>query len=83
MGRRSGAAAAKTATTTTNEDKNDVDVDVEVVVVNTSPIGGMRPGTSGLRKKVGVWKTEHYVENFVQCLVDTAVASNGGRMIDT
>ncbi len=56
---------------------------VSVVAIDTSPIGGMRPGTSGLRKKVDVWKTENYVENFVQCLIDTAMSSNGGRVIDT
>eukprot|EP00588_Corethron_pennatum_P006561 CAMPEP_0194293574 /NCGR_PEP_ID=MMETSP0169-20130528/48223_1 /TAXON_ID=218684 /ORGANISM="Corethron pennatum, Strain L29A3" /LENGTH=115 /DNA_ID=CAMNT_0039042123 /DNA_START=92 /DNA_END=435 /DNA_ORIENTATION=+ len=45
--------------------------------VPTSPIAGMRPGTSGLRKKVEVWSdTPHYVENFVQSLLD--VASSDG-----
>ena len=42
----------------------------EVVEVPTAPIAGMRPGTSGLRKKVEVWMGEHYVENFVQSLLD-------------
>lgn len=41
--------------------------DSEVVTVSTSPIEGMRPGTSGLRKKTTVWEmTENYVENFIQ-----------------
>ena len=41
--------------------------DSEVVMVSTSPIEGMRPGTSGLRKKTTVWETtENYVENFIQ-----------------
>ena len=55
----------------------------EVVTVPTAPIAGMRPGTSGLRKKVEVWQGEHYVENFIQCLIDTAVEKNGGEVLDT
>lgn len=54
-----------------------------VVTVSTSPIEGMRPGTSGLRKKVEVWQGENYVENFIQSLIDTAVDSNDGKMLDT
>lgn len=56
--------------------------------VKTAPIPGMRPGTSGLRKKVEVWQgldesNKNYVENFIQSLIDTAVANNGGEPIDT
>ena len=55
----------------------------EVVTIPTSPIEGMKPGTSGLRKKVEVWMEENYVENFIQSLVDTAADVNGGKMLDT
>eukprot|EP00584_Thalassiosira_punctigera_P022767 CAMPEP_0172574828 /NCGR_PEP_ID=MMETSP1067-20121228/136896_1 /TAXON_ID=265564 ORGANISM="Thalassiosira punctigera, Strain Tpunct2005C2" /NCGR_SAMPLE_ID=MMETSP1067 /ASSEMBLY_ACC=CAM_ASM_000444 /LENGTH=679 /DNA_ID=CAMNT_0013367463 /DNA_START=1278 /DNA_END=3317 /DNA_ORIENTATION=- len=55
----------------------------EIVTVPTVPIEGMRPGTSGLRKKVEVWMGEHYVENFVQSLIDTAATANGGEALDT
>jgi phosphoglucomutase len=55
----------------------------EIVTVPTIPIEGMRPGTSGLRKKVEVWMGPHYVENFIQSLIDTAVDANGGKMLDT
>ena len=40
----------------------------------------MRPGTSGLRKKVEVWQEGEYIENFIQSLVDTAKASEGGQL---
>ena len=59
------------------------DAKAEVVDIPTAPIEGMRPGTSGLRKKVDVWMGEHYVENFIQSLIDTAVDANGGKMLDT
>jgi phosphoglucomutase len=59
-----------------------------IAEIETKPIAGMRPGTSGLRKKVEVWQAvdevnKNYVENFIQSLVDTAVHKNGGKMLDT
>lgn len=61
-----------------------------VAEVETSPIPGMKPGTSGLRKKVEVWqgtdpetKYKYYVENFIQSLLDTAKAKNKDKMLDT
>jgi phosphoglucomutase len=56
--------------------------------VPTAPIAGMKPGTSGLRKKVEVWQgvdatNKYYVENFIQSLLDTARESNGGKMLTT
>jgi hypothetical protein len=49
--------------------------------VKTTPISGMRPGTSGLRKKVEVWQGEHYVENFIQALIDTAAARSPDQQV--
>ena len=45
-------------------------------LVPTSPIPGMKPGTSGLRKKTSVWSDAglSYVENFVQSVFDVAEA---------
>lgn len=56
--------------------------------VTTKPIPGMKPGTSGLRKKVEVWQgvdeaNKYYVENFIQSLLDTAIAKNGGKVPTT
>jgi phosphoglucomutase len=43
---------------------------VTVTVQATTPFAGQRPGTSGLRKKVGVFAQSGYLENFVQALFD-------------
>lgn len=56
--------------------------------IPTIAISGMKPGTSGLRKKVEVWQGEDesnrfYVENFIQSLIDTAKESNNGEMLHT
>ncbi|CAM9781223.1 unnamed protein product [Ectocarpus sp. 4 AP-2014] len=42
-----------------------------VVEEATEPIEGMKPGTSGLRKKVAVWREGCYLNNFVQGVLDT------------
>jgi len=59
-----------------------------LIEVETSVIEGMRPGTSGLRKKVEVWQgideaNKYYVENFIQSLIETAIEANDGKNIDT
>ncbi|MBK1616348.1 alpha-D-glucose phosphate-specific phosphoglucomutase [Rubrivivax gelatinosus] len=48
-----------------------------VTRIPTTPIAGMKPGTSGLRKKVAEFARPHYVENFVQSVFD-AVRPEGG-----
>ncbi len=43
---------------------------VLILTVPTTPITGMKPGTSGLRKKVAEFAAGHYLPNFVQSVFD-------------
>jgi len=45
-------------------------------VINSSPIAGQKPGTSGLRKKTKEFMEKHYLNNFVQSSFD-AVKTTG------
>ena len=46
-----------------------------IQTIPTQVFTDQRPGTSGLRKKVGVFMQPHYLENFVQALLDVLNAS--------
>ena len=52
-----------------------------VIEVQSEPFEGQRPGTSGLRKKVSVFKKHHYLQNFVQSIFNALDSSERNSLV--
>ncbi|MCB2054644.1 MAG: alpha-D-glucose phosphate-specific phosphoglucomutase [Geminicoccaceae bacterium] len=52
-------------------------MDTNIRTVETKPFDGQKPGTSGLRKKVEVFRQDHYVAQFIQAIFDAVRPQDG------
>ena len=54
---------------------------MSVLTIETTPFEGQKPGTSGLRKRVAVFRQPRYVENFVQSIFDSLSGFHGATLV--
>ncbi len=56
-------------------------MNMKVISVPSTPFAGQKPGTSGLRKKVTVFRQPRYLEKFVQAIFDTLSGQQGKTLV--
>ncbi|MDJ0993480.1 MAG: alpha-D-glucose phosphate-specific phosphoglucomutase [Dinoroseobacter sp.] len=54
---------------------------MSITRIETRPIEGQKPGTSGLRKQTNVFQSHHYLENYVQAVWDGIGGVQGKTLV--
>ena len=54
---------------------------MDIKSITTKPYLDQKPGTSGLRKKVSVYKQDNYLENYIQSIFDSLKGFEGKTLV--